>query len=85
MLAVPDDVIESIRKTVKVTGKDVLFVRLTPEEKGQLADIVYTYKRQRKTTTETEIGRIAINYLVQDYHAAGAQSILARVIDALLA
>jgi hypothetical protein len=82
---VPDDVIESIRKTVKVTGKDVLFVRLTPEEKGQLADIVYTYKRQRKTTTETEIGRIAINYLVQDYRAAGAQSILARVIDALLA
>ena len=53
--------IETIRKAVKVTGKEVSFSRLTPTEKSQLADIVYTYKRQGKKTSETEIARIAIN------------------------
>src|SRR5438105_4497850 len=38
--------IEGIRKMVKTLGKEVSFVRLTPEEKNQLGDIVYTYKRQ---------------------------------------
>ncbi len=85
MLAAPDDAIETIRKAVKVAGKEVSFVRLTPEEKGQLADIIYTYKRQGKKTTENEISRIAVNYIVHDYRANGEQSILARVIDALLA
>src|SRR5437016_1254313 len=32
--------IETIRKAVKQTGREVTFVRLTPEEKAQLADIV---------------------------------------------
>ena len=82
---VPDEVIAAIRHAVKVVGKEVSFVRLTPEEKAQVADIVYTYKRQGKKTTENEINRIAVNYIVQDYKANGEQSVLARVIAALLA
>ena len=73
-----------IRKAVKVPGKEVSFVRLTAEEKGQLADIVYTYKRQGKKTSENEINRIAINFLLEDYKNQGANSILARVMDSLL-
>jgi hypothetical protein len=80
-----DELIETIRKAVKVPGKEVLFVRLTKEEKGQLVDIVYTYKRQGKKTSENEINRIAVNYMLEDYQAHGQNSILARVIDALLA
>lgn len=79
------DVIEMIRKAVKVPGKEVSFVRLTAEEKGQLAEIVYTYKRQGKKTSENEINRIAINFILEDYKAEGENSILASVLARLLA
>ena len=80
-----DSVIEEIRKTVKATGKEVSFVRLTPEEKNLLVDIVYTYKRQGVKTSENEINRIAVNFLLLDFKVNGAESILTRVIEALLA
>jgi hypothetical protein len=79
------ELIESIRKAVKVPGKEVSFIRLTAAEKSQLADVVYTYKRQGKKTSENEINRIAINFLLADYREHGEQSILAGVIDSLLA
>jgi hypothetical protein len=63
----------------------VSFVRLTPEEKGHLADLVYTYKRQGIKTSENEINRIAVNYILSDYVENGAESVLARVIAALRA
>lgn len=80
----PEDV-EAIRRVVKTPGKEVSFVRLTPKEKEQLADVVYTYKRQGLKTTENEINRIAINALLADYRANGERSVLARVLAALLA
>jgi hypothetical protein len=80
-----DSLIDTIRKAVKHTGREVTFVRLTPEEKGQLADIVYTYKRHGVKTSENEISRIAINYLLEDYKAKSQESILAKVIASLLA
>ena len=82
---VSSETIDAIRRAVKVAGKEVSFVRLTVEEKAQLADIVYTYKRQGKKTTENEINRIAVNYMIADYKANGERSVLARVIAALLA
>ena len=79
------DVVATIRKIVKVPGKEVAYTRLTPEEKAQLADIVYTYKRQGQRTTENEVQRIALNYLLSDYHERGERSVLAQVLAALLA
>ena len=79
------ETIEAIRKAVKASGKEVAFIRLTREEKHSLADIVYTYKRQGKKTTENEVARIALNSLLIDYKANGERSMLARVIEALLA
>ena len=79
------DVIEAIRKTVKAPGREVSFVRLTAEEKGQLADIVYTFKRRGRKTSENEISRIAVNFVLEDYKANKDDSIIAKVIDALLA
>jgi hypothetical protein len=81
----PDELVATIRKIVRVPGREVSFVRLTPAEKEQLGEIVYTYKRMGKKTTENEINRIAVNFILEDYRANGEQSILARVIDALLA
>jgi hypothetical protein len=77
------DSIRAIRKVVRMPGKEVSFVRLTPEEKAQVADIVYTYKRQGQKTTENEINRIALNHLLLDYHENGEHSVLARVLAAL--
>ena len=78
-----DNQIEAIRKTVKRIGKEVTFVRLTPEEKSQLGDIIYTYKRQGTKTTENEIARIGLSLLIADYQANGEASVLAQVIAAL--
>jgi hypothetical protein len=79
------ELIETIRRTVKKSGKEVSFVRLSQTEKDLLADIVYTYKRQGMKTTENEINRIAINFLLEDYKRNGEESMLAKVIEALLA
>lgn len=81
----PDSLIAEIRRTVRAYGKEVSYVRLTPEEKSLLADITYTYKRQGVKTSENEMNRIAVNFLLLDYRVNGAASILTRVIEALLA
>ena len=80
-----DELTEAIRRVVKHTGREVSFVRLSAEEKGRLADIVYTYKRQSVRTSENEINRIAINLLLEDYDANGETSVLARVLASLQA
>jgi len=83
VLASNKDIIQTVRKTLKTQGKEVAFTRITSEEKQQLADILYTYKRQGRKTTENEITRIAINYLLEDHIAHGDLSILASIFAAL--
>jgi hypothetical protein len=61
----------------------VSFTRVTPEEKARLADIIYTYKRQGVKTSENEINRIAMNFLIEDFHKNGKESVLAQVIEVL--
>ncbi len=83
-LAAQPDIIEIIRKIVKTPAKEeVLYVRLTKEEKNQLGDIEYTYGRQDIETSGNELGRIAVNFLIADYQANGVNSILAKVLIAL--
>jgi hypothetical protein len=82
-----NDPVESIRKTVKRVGKEVFFVRVTPEEKHTLVSIIYSfneiYREEGRKTSENEIGRIGLNFLLEDYRANGNNSILARVLAAL--
>jgi len=85
LASVDASTVAAIRQAIKVPGREVSYVRVTPEEKADLADIVYTYKRQGQKTSENEINRIAINYLLLDYREHGQQSVLARVLAALLA
>ncbi len=84
-LAMKPDIIEIIRKIVKTPAKEeVLYVRVTKEEKDQLGDIEYTYHhRQGIDTSANELGRIAVNFLIADYKANGENSILAKVLTAL--
>ena len=84
MISLSNDAIESIRKVVKNPGKEeVLYVRLTKEEKDSLADVSYTYKRQGIRTSDNEVVRVAINALLEDYKINGANSLLEIVISSL--
>jgi hypothetical protein len=61
------DIFEVVRKSVKQIGKEAATHRFTLDEKNQLTDIEYTYKRHSIRTSENEITRIAINYFIEDY------------------
>ncbi|MCC6167439.1 MAG: hypothetical protein IT329_09460 [Caldilineaceae bacterium] len=74
---------ETIRKSVKQIGKEAATHRFTTHEKNVLADIVYTYTRQGYRTSENEITRIAVNWLILDYQERRAQSVLARMLEVL--
>ena len=75
--------IERIRKIVKVIGKETTPLRLTPIEKEQLSDIVYSFKKKGIRTSENEINRIASNLLILDYKQNKDKSILTKVLEAL--
>lgn len=75
--------LETMRKAVKQIGKEAATHRFTTQEKNVLADIVYTYTRQGYRTSENEITRIAVNWLILDYQERGEQSVLARMLEAL--
>jgi hypothetical protein len=79
------EAVEAIRRVVRAPGREVSYVRLSPEEKAQVADIVYAYKKKGRRTTENEISRIALNYLLNDHHEHGDKSVLARVLAKLQA
>ena len=77
------DVFEVVRKAVKQIGKEAATHRFTLEEKNLLADIEYTYKRRGIRTSENEITRIAINYVIAEYKQNGEESILAKILKRL--
>ncbi len=77
------DSIEVVRKAVKLLGEKAATHRFTADEKDAIADIVYALRKKGITTSENEITRIAINYLVWDYRQSKQASILARVLERL--
>jgi len=79
----PAELIDSIRKAVRKTGKEATTHRLSVKERKALLEIVYQYKIQDIHTTENEITRIALNFLIQDYKDRKHDSLLANVIDVL--
>lgn len=81
--SISNDVVETIRKAVKQLGKEAATHRFTKEEKDAVARIVYEYNLRGIRTSENEIARIGIHYLLEDYQARGKDSILAKVVDAL--
>ena len=78
-----DTMVEIVRKAVKEIGKEAATHRFTPEEKRAVLDIIYSYKGSGIKTSENEVARIAINYVLEDYKQNGQNSILDRVLKAL--
>lgn len=78
-----DATVEVVRKAVKDFGKEAATHRFTANEKQSIADIIYTYNTHGIRTSENEITRIAVNFLVNDYKENGEKSILDQVLKAL--
>jgi len=78
-----DTMIEIIRKAVKVYGKEAATHRFTVEEKQALDYLEYTYRRKGIRTSENEISRIAVNFIIKDHAENGENSILDLVLKAL--
>jgi hypothetical protein len=78
-----EELVETIRKNVKQLGKESAFCRFTEEEKSALGDIVYKYKRNGIRTSENEVVRIAVNWLLETYRSDEQRSLLAQVLTKL--
>ena len=78
-----ESMIELIRKAVKDAGKESATYRFTPEEKKALLELTFTYKVQGFKTSENELTRIAINFILEDHKQNGRNSVLEKVLQAL--
>lgn len=78
-----DNIIETTRRAVKQLGKEAATHRFTVEEKKALKSIERDYEERDIRTSENEITRISINYIIEDYRKNGNDSILARVLKLL--
>ena len=78
-----ESMIEVIRKAVKDSGKESATYRFTPEEKKALLELTFTYKVQGFKTSENELTRIAINFILEDHKQNGRNSVLEQVLQAL--
>ncbi len=78
-----DTTIERVRKAVEGLGKEAATHRFTIEEKRAIADLVYAYKRRGIRTSENEITRIAVNFVLQDNQESGKNGVLEKVLRAL--
>ncbi len=78
-----DTMIQTVRKAVKELGKEAATHRFTLDEKRAVLDIIYSYKGLGIRTSENEVARIAINYVLEDYKQNGRNSILDQVLRAL--
>jgi hypothetical protein len=75
--------VELVRKAVKEFGKEAATHRFTQAEKKEIGDLIYTYRNQGVKTSENEITRIAVNYIIEDYKENGENSVLNKILEAL--
>lgn len=78
-----EDPIETIRKAVKQVGKEGGTYRFTLEEKMAMKQIKRYYEDLSIDTSDIEITRIGLNYIVADFRKYGDESILAKVMKRL--
>jgi len=78
-----DTTIEAIRKAVKEFGKEAATHRFTLTEKRAIASVAHSLNMQGIRTTENEITRIAINFVIDEFNRNGKDSLLGLVLQAL--
>jgi hypothetical protein len=77
------ETVEHLRGAVKQLGKEAATHRFTVGEKRALKSIAFEYANKDIQTSENEITRIAVNFLLDDYRQRKEHSLLARVLDSL--
>jgi len=76
--------VEDVRVVVKEVGRENSPLRLTANENTMLEDSIYDIKRTFGLRTDkTEVERIALNYILNDYQENGEQSILVAIVRKL--
>jgi hypothetical protein len=75
--------IRAVRKAVREIGKEAATHRFTVQEKQSVAEIVFNYRQKGVKTSENEIARIALNYVMEDFRQQGDDSLLAKVLEEL--
>lgn len=78
-----ESMVEAVRRAVKEFGKEAATHRFTTQEKRAIAEIIYAYKKQGTRTSENEITRVAVNFIIHDYKENGANSLLATFLKSL--
>lgn len=78
-----DTMVETIRKAVKVIGKEAATYRFTQDEKKALIETIYAFRLRGIRISENEIARIAINFLFNDHLINKKESVIERVVEAL--
>lgn len=78
-----DTTVEFVRKSVKEFGKEAATHRFTLAEKRAIAHIVHSLNMQGIRTTENEITRIAINFVIDEFNRQEKDSFLGLVLQAL--
>jgi 3-methyladenine DNA glycosylase AlkD len=68
---------------VAEVGKEATTHRLTRAEKEAVTEIIYRYRQKGWRTSENEIVRIGINWLLADHAKREQGSVLHRVLEAL--
>ena len=74
---------EVVRRALKVFGKEAATHRFTLEEKQAIAKLIFAFRQKNIRTSENEITRIAINWLMLDYKKNEENSILHQALLAL--
>ena len=77
--------VHQIRGCVHRIGKETATYRFTRDEKVGLVEIVYQQGKVGVRTSENEIVRIGLNWLLQNHHMQGEGSMLSLVLEALRA
>jgi hypothetical protein len=75
--------VETVRKALMTFGKEAATHRFTPEEKQGIAEIIFAFRKENIRTSENEIARISINWLILDYKRHKEDSVLHKVLLAL--
>lgn len=70
---IDDSIIETIRKAVRGVGKEAGTFRFSAEEKKALLELDYMYRLQGHKTSENELTRIAVNFILEDYRHSGPE------------
>lgn len=76
-----DDLVDALRRAVMQENKYAANYRLSQTEKEALADMIYALNKQGLKTTEIEIARVAINWLINDYNERAEESVLVKVLE----